>query len=91
MMTDDNMRIDTMVLGRKIGTHAGYETVDDFIEVFVDFEPSPDSWRGCLVLPNGELIVDYACGLFIQYDNEGDIFWDDDIISVLRDVEPETR
>jgi hypothetical protein len=87
-MTDDNMRIDTMVLGRKIGTHAGYETVDDFIEVFVDFEPTDDIEAH---LPACELVVDYACGLFLEYDDKGDIIWDNDIISVLWFIEPETK
>lgn len=89
-MTEDNMRVDTMVLGRKIGTHAGYDVADDFVEVFIDFEPT-DAWVGCRALPMGEITVDYASGLFIQYDDTGDIIWDDDIISVLRDIEPETK
>jgi hypothetical protein len=84
-MTEDNMRIDTMVLGRKIGTHAGYDIADDFVEVFIDFDPVYTH------LPFGELTVDYGCGLFMQYNDTGDLVWEADIVSVLQDIEPETK
>jgi hypothetical protein len=87
-MTEDNMRIDTMVLGRKMGTHAGYDVADDFVEVFIDFEPTDAIGKH---LPECELVVDYATGLFVEYDSTGDIIWENDIISVLKDIEPETK
>lgn len=86
-MSEDNMRIDTMVLGRKIGTHAGYDAVDVFVEVFIDFEPA----LPLEILPSGELTVDYGCGLFIQYNDDGDITWDADIIIALQNIEPEGK
>lgn len=86
-MSEDNMRIDTMVLGRKIGTHAGYDVADVFVEVFIDFEPA----LPLEILPAGELIVDYGCGLFLQYSEDGDITWDADIILALKNIEPESK
>lgn len=75
-------RIDLIVLGRKIGTCDGWDSVDELAHVYYDFIPIIG-----LSIPDGDLRVLYSDGKFETYADEGDVIFAADIIDTIKHLE----
>ena len=76
-------RYDIILLGRIIGTATGWDRDEDILN-FYEIVPI-DSLKD--QLPEGDLTVDFECGIFSYHDDEGVVTKTVDMLSVLNKVE----
>jgi hypothetical protein len=80
---EDSMskRIECTLLGRMIGTATGWDDSGEMDFVLYDFIPDPR-----VNIPPGDLSVEITKGLFSHYNDDGEVVWDQDIITTLKDL-----
>lgn len=69
------------LVGRRIGTATGWDDNGELDFVLYGFIPDPR-----VNIPPGDLSVDITKGLFSLYNAAGEVVWDQDIITTLRDL-----
>lgn len=77
----DSKRYEEIVLGRKIGTCTGWDMIDSFVVGFIDFTPA----KG-VNIPGGDICVDYEKGLWLIYNEDGEVRQMGDLIEALKNA-----
>lgn len=78
---------ETIVLGRLLGSHIGWDEIDSLDMVFYQFEPLPSSRGGTGKLVKGDLNINFETGHWAVQDADDDVVASGDLIELLRSVD----
>lgn len=76
----DKSRAVAIILGRKIGTFDGWDELENNVMVLYDFRADAN-----IDIPGGDLTVMYDAGRLEIINDDGDVEWFADMLTVLRD------
>lgn len=79
---DDDGTFPWVVMGRTIGTIAGWDQFDVFIYGLYDFKPEQG-----ISIPPGDVTLDYAEGTWRVYDDTGMVDAFGDLVDVVKGIE----